>query len=310
MADLTSNLDTLSAQQASHFEIANALFSAASPATLFSRQNSTSNLLAFGLHGGIVTLDGVRTRIANQVLNDCPISVASDGIYVEAGRVSATTKNITGISKASEAVISIASHGYSVGNLIYINAAVGGMTAIRQTFARITSVVDAGNFAIDVNSSGSNFVTYTSGGTVALAGIEGSSVLAGKSYAWHAGLLSLYRLTTDATSITNYKDYRIAQDTEIGFSALSMGSDANAILTGDQARGAALSITSSATLTATRDIILPFLSPRLLFVYNGTTGSQSLRFIGPTGTGITVANGKRAILATDGTNVVRWTADQ
>lgn len=308
MADLSSNLDALSAQQASHFEIANALFSAASPATLFSRQNSTSNLLSFGLHGGIVTLDGARTRIANLVIADCPASITSDGLYLEAGRISSTTKNITSISKASEAQITASSHGYAVGNLVYVNAAVVGMTQIRQTFGRVVSVVDSNNFTVDVPST--NFTTYTSGGTVALAAIDGSTVVAGKSYAWHAGLLSLYRLTTDATSITNYKDYRIAQDTEIGVSALVMGSDANAILTGDQARGAAINITSSVSLTATRNIILSFLSPRLLFVYNGTTGSQSLTFIGPSGTGITVANGKRAILATDGTNVVRWTADQ
>lgn len=309
MADQISHLDALAALQSSHFEIANALFSAASPAALFSRRNSDSALLSFGLNGGVLTYEGVRTFVANQVINDCPISVASDGIYVEAGRVSGTTKTITSISKASEAVVTASSHGYSVNNLVYINTGVVGMTAIRQTFARITNVVDSNNFAIDVNSSGSNFATYTSGGTVALAGVSGSSILVGKSYAWHGGLIPLYRLTTSATAITDYKDYRIAIAPDIGFSSLVMGSDANVVATGDQLRGAAIDVTSSVSLTATRNVILPFLSPRLLFVYNGTTGSQSITFIGPTGTGITVGSGKRAILATDGTNVVRWTAD-
>jgi hypothetical protein len=44
-------------------------------------------------------------------------------------------------------------------------------------------------------------------------------------------------------------------------------------------------------------------------VFNGTTGGFGVQFIGATGTGITVAAGKRAIVYSDGTNVVRVTAD-
>jgi len=51
------------------------------------------------------------------------------------------------------------------------------------------------------------------------------------------------------------------------------------------------------------------LKPRQWTVFNNTAGGFGLQFIGATGTGITVAAGKRAILYADGTNIVRVTAD-
>jgi hypothetical protein len=70
-----------------------------------------------------------------------------------------------------------------------------------------------------------------------------------------------------------------------------------------------MEFTSSLSLTATRNIVLPILSGFQWTVFNGTTGAQSLQFIGATGTGITVGNGKRAILYADGTNIQRVTSD-
>lgn len=70
-----------------------------------------------------------------------------------------------------------------------------------------------------------------------------------------------------------------------------------------------MEFTSSVTLTATRDIIVPLASGYQWTVFNNTTGGQSLRFIGSSGTGITVANGSRAIIYADGTNIVRVTPD-
>ena len=87
-----------------------------------------------------------------------------------------------------------------------------------------------------------------------------------------------------------------------------MASDANKTLTQAEARADILDLTSSVSLTATRNVVLP-LAPKQWTVANLTTGAQSLQFIGATGTGITVANGMRAILYSDGTNIVRVTPD-
>jgi hypothetical protein len=70
-----------------------------------------------------------------------------------------------------------------------------------------------------------------------------------------------------------------------------------------------MEFTSSVSLTTTRNIVIPNLSGFQWTVFNGTTGAQSLQFIGTSGTGITVANGKRAIIYADGTNIQRVTPD-
>jgi hypothetical protein len=70
-----------------------------------------------------------------------------------------------------------------------------------------------------------------------------------------------------------------------------------------------MEFTSSTSLGATRNIVVPTNSGYQWTVFNGTTGAQSLQFIGTSGTGITVANGKRAILYADGTNIQRVTPD-
>jgi hypothetical protein len=71
----------------------------------------------------------------------------------------------------------------------------------------------------------------------------------------------------------------------------------------DEARSMALNITSSVTLTATRNVICPSVS-KLYVVKNATTGGQSIVIKTSAGTGITVANGATAIVLCDGTNVI------
>jgi len=118
-----------------------------------------------------------------------------------------------------------------------------------------------------------------------------------------AGYLPLYSAVTNTTSVTSYTDLRaplVLNDTL----ALAL-SDANTTLTQAQAANAVLTFTG--TLTATRNIAVPLVGKRQWTVYNGT--GQSLQFIGPTGTGITVATLKHAIVRSDGTNIVRVTAD-
>lgn len=62
-------------------------------------------------------------------------------------------------------------------------------------------------------------------------------------------------------------------------------------------------------ITVTRDVVVPLTSGYQWTVFNGTSGGQSIRIIGATGTGITIANGMRAIVYADGTNIVRVTPD-
>ena len=63
------------------------------------------------------------------------------------------------------------------------------------------------------------------------------------------------------------------------------------------------------SLTGSRHIIVPLTSGYQWTVFNNTVGGNSIQFIGSTGSGIVVLNGKKAILYANGTNIVRLTPD-
>jgi len=94
-----------------------------------------------------------------------------------------------------------------------------------------------------------------------------------------------------------------------GFGTLSFASDANLTATNTQYTNTFLSLTSAVSLTATRNLVVPVQSGAFFVVKNGTTGAQSIQVIGATGTGITIANGKTAMVYCDGTNWLRATPD-
>ena len=95
----------------------------------------------------------------------------------------------------------------------------------------------------------------------------------------------------------------------LGYINISFASDANKTLTlsdsnaAQDARNLYLYVTSGVSLTATRDLIVPT-TEKPYIVHNATTGSQSIRVKTAAGTGITIPNGKKALLYADGTNVV------
>ena len=84
--------------------------------------------------------------------------------YKDNGQITNASQNITGITKANPAVVTVASHGYTNGTDVWINS-VGGMTEVngrRYTIANATT----NTFELSgVNST--NYTTYTSGGTAA-----------------------------------------------------------------------------------------------------------------------------------------------
>jgi hypothetical protein len=157
-----------------------------------------------------------------------------------------------------------------------------------------------GNSSFALTASATNFVEATRAGSVS-----------GNTTGFTAGRIPLYEVVTNATTVTSYTDRRAwVQPLHVaGLLGRSMTADANITLTAAEARNQVLRFTSTVSLTTTRDVIVP-LAPQIWTVSNETTGAQSLRFIGATGTGITVANARRAIIFSDGTNIVRATADQ
>ena len=70
-------------------------------------------------------------------------------------------------------------------------------------------------------------------------------------------------------------------------------------------RNLVLNLTSSVSLTATRELVLPSTSLlKSYFIFNNTTGGQAITVKYSSGTGVTVPNGRKALVYGDGTNVV------
>ena len=119
------------------------------------------------------------------------------------------------------------------------------------------------------------------------------------------GRTPLYTVVTASSTISGWTDLRLAVPDSIGRMVKAM-SDANTTLTFAEIRNQILEFTG--TLSAGRNIVVPLI-PRQWTVFNNTAGGFALTFIGATGTGVAIAAGKRAIIYSDGTNVVRVTAD-
>lgn len=157
----------------------------------------------------------------------------------------------------------------------------------------ITQLVDD---TVALTDNATNFVELGQDGTV-------SVVTSTRS----AGKAPLYQIVTSGGVITSVIDERSMPL----FARLAQGrairamANANQTLTQDEAMCAVLEATGANT--GVRDLIVPLVK-RQWTVFANTT-SNGIRVIGATGTGVTIAVGKRCIVECDGTNVSRVTAD-
>jgi hypothetical protein len=111
---------------------------------------------------------------------------------------------------------------------------------------------------------------------------------------------------TWGTTTNNNFQYALEQGI-LGRATVSFTSDANKTITLtnsnalQDARALFLNLTSTLSLTATRDLIVPAIN-KTYIIKNGTTGSQSIQVI-VAGVGVTIPNGKTAIVYNDGTDI-------
>lgn len=159
------------------------------------------------------------------------------------------------------------------------------------------AAVSGANGTVSLTASSTRYVSVSR----ALAVTEAASAFA-------ADKLALHKAVTGSSTVSSYEDHRDPHHTNrflYGRFVLAMA-DANKTLSYEQAMCESMELTGA--ITALRDVVVP-LVPRDWKVFANTTGGFGVRIIGASGTGITVADGKRAIVECDGTNVVRVTPD-
>lgn len=146
---------------------------------------------------------------------------------------------------------------------------------------------------VALTASSTNYVETTRAGTVSK-----------NTTGFSADKLPLYEVVTDTVGITAETDRRDwLRSPLLTILAKSMTSDANVTLTSAETRVDVIHVTSTVSLTVTRDIIIPLIADEFT-VYNNTTGNQALRVIGASGAGVLVQPKQRLRVYCDGTNVV------
>lgn len=111
-------------------------------------------------------------------------------------------------------------------------------------------------------------------------------------------------------TITNTNLGTALEQAIVGYGNPNFATDANLTLTytdtnaAQAARALVLNVTSTGSLGATRELIVPTIQKQYI-VQNNTSGSQSITVKTSGGTGITVPNGRKAHLYVDGTNVIQ-----
>ena len=133
-----------------------------------------------------------------------------------------------------------------------------------------------------------------------------AGVVSANTAAFTPGSIPLYLAVTGASTVTSYTDYRNFVQPEFLTSKVSVAvTSADVTLDGPQSRVSYL--TTTGVLTNNRNVVVPNDWYGVVFCNN--TGAYTTTFKTSGGTGVVVAQTKRAILLADGTNVVRVTAD-
>ena len=149
------------------------------------------------------------------------------------------------------------------------------------------------NGTVALTASATNYVESTRAGVVSR-----------NTTGFTAGQVPLYTVVTGTSSVTSYTDHRTQA---VPFKGRVTQAMADANQTIDHIKARADIIVCTGALTAQRNLVVPHgLGPWI--VYANVTGNN-VQVIGATGTGIVIASTKHAIVYSDGTNIVRATAD-
>jgi hypothetical protein len=197
------------------------------------------------------------------------------------------------MNEMNDAMSVAASFGRRAAGTLSLN---WGFYGVPRYYISTTPTIKA-NGQISLTASSTRFVS-----------VDRSLNLAQVATAFDADKLALYKAVTGTGSITSYEDHRDPHHLVrflYGRFVLAMA-DANKTLTYEQAMCESMELTGA--LTALRDVVVPTVV-RSYIVFANVTGGFGVRVKTSAGTGITIADGKRAIIECDGTNVVRVSAD-
>ena len=165
----------------------------------------------------------------------------------------------------------------------------GGTLVVDGLAVSVTSAT------VTLSASTTNYVSATRAGVVST-----------QTGSMPADRIPIREIVTGASSITSEIDRREWLTAPVpSLLAKSITSDANYTLTALESTAQIMQFTSSVSLTAQRDVILPLVRGRRV-IYNNTTGGRNIRVIGASGNGVIVPVNQRIAVYCNGAD---WVAE-
>lgn len=166
-----------------------------------------------------------------------------------------------------------------------------------------------------LNGAATNIPDSTFKGSIALTDnatnyieVDRAGAVSKNTTAFSADKVPLYKVITSSGAVTSHEDHRDPMALARLFFAQATQAMGGANKTLTLAQALCFSIELTGNSAALLDVTVPTVR-RQWTIFANTTGGGGIRVKTAAGSGITVADGKRAILECDGTNVVRVTAD-
>lgn len=217
--------------------------------------------------------------------------MASSTSLIDLIAQSQSSKEVTAndaLNSASQAML-FARRGAQSSGLVF--AYYGGQIAVDG----VQTAIANGSVTLTA-SSGTNYIEATRGGVVSK-----------NTTGFTAGAIPLYTAVAGATTISAWTDIRPWTQpqhiTSIAQGVVVTTTD----VTLTQAQAACQYLPVTGALTGNRNVIVPNNWQGIVFCNNSGAFTTTFKTAG--GSGIVVAQGKRALLLADGTNVVRVTPD-
>lgn len=137
-----------------------------------------------------------------------------------------------------------------------------------------------------------------------------AGVVSKNAVGFTGGSIPLYTVVTGASSVTSYTDNRAC--VAPGYlpangSVAVTAADVDLTVPANASKARCSYLTTTGVLTANRNVIVPNSWQAVVFCNN--SGAFTTTFKTAAGSGVVVAQGKRAMVIADGTNVVRVTPD-
>lgn len=276
-----------------------------------------------------ITNDGLHidTGVDNTFVNGFIADTCKNGINVISGSTNTYVNDAKIIKSSTSAVISAADltiNGLflaaTTGDGIAIMQATAGNFTLQNAHLTSTALVSAtvlqvsggtarlNGVRIEIPSGNNATALYCTGGTTYLENV--AVVGFANSFSLYVGGGTVYigdgcDFGTLGTPFTFASGTVIVSQFARETSKAVTTADVTMTLSEAQAQG----LTTTGLLTAARNVILPTIAGMAWDVFCNNTGAFSTTFKTLAGTGIVVAQTKRARLKCDGTNIVRVTAD-